>query len=126
MEIQLKQFNIYHPVGGNMNHECSLEGYTYEFIGSIKSENLVRSFYLSQNNFNPAYAKLGKRSTSVGDIVSDGKTVHMYQSMGTKKVSSKETLYTMIMELEKNVVDILSIPPLDDETMDQLLDNCYE
>lgn len=127
MDTKLKQFNIYQPLNGALNITCSIEGYVYELIGSIKAENLVRSFYMSQNDFNPAYAQYGKRSVSVGDIITDGMLVHMVLPSGFKKLKTKDLLYKEIMELDEAVIDILDTRiKLDDETMDQLLDNCYE
>lgn len=39
-----------------------------EKVTTIEASNLNEAFRLSQNDFNPDYAKLGLRSTCVGDI----------------------------------------------------------
>lgn len=65
----MNTYEIFHPVGGAMNHECKSATYEYEKIAEIKAPNIEKAFVLSQNDFNEEYAKLNKRSTSVGDII---------------------------------------------------------
>lgn len=67
----MKQFKILHPLNGAMNHNCDRDAYEYEVIHSIRCYNIDVAYMQSQNDFNNEYASLGKRSTSVGDIIYD-------------------------------------------------------
>jgi hypothetical protein len=117
----IKQFNIFHPLGKKLNNACRLD-IGFGFIGSIKAENYVRSFYESQNDFNPAYQEFRVRSTCVGDVISDGKTVHMVMGSGFKKINSKHDLYKYIKHMHKDIPDIMG---LTDNDVDELIENSY-
>jgi len=67
----MKNFKILHPVGGALNHNMERGLYEYEHICSIDALDLKEAFKLSQNDFSERYASLGKRSTSIGDIIID-------------------------------------------------------
>jgi hypothetical protein len=54
----------------------------YECIGSVEAESIVDAFRLAQNDFNEEYASLGCRSTSVGDIITDGDNHYMVKGKG--------------------------------------------
>jgi len=60
--------NIYHPVGGVMNHDCKPAQYEYELVATIDASSLSDAFMKSQN-FDPIYESFNKRSTSIGDII---------------------------------------------------------
>jgi hypothetical protein len=62
-------YSVYHPVGGAMNHDCQPATYMYEFICNVNADSLEDAFKQCQNDFSEDYASLGKRSTSVGDIM---------------------------------------------------------
>lgn len=62
-------YSVYHPVSGAMNHNCDPATYMYEFICNVKATSLEDAFRQCQNDFSEDYAALGKRSTSVGDIM---------------------------------------------------------
>lgn len=62
-------YSIYHPTGGRMNHDCTPAQYMYERVFSLKAESFAEAFKLCQNDFNPDYASMGYRSTSVGDVI---------------------------------------------------------
>jgi len=119
----IKQYNIFHPKNGRLNLDCSLDK-DYEFIGSVRAENLVRSFYQAQNDFNADYREYGVRSTCVGDIVSDGKEVHMIMGSNYKRINTKHPLFKHIRSLQSNVPNIMEIP-LTDEDIDELIYNSY-
>jgi len=64
-----KVYSVYHPIGGSMNHDCQPATYMYEHICNVKATSLEDAFKQCQNDFSEDYASLGKRSTSVGDII---------------------------------------------------------
>jgi hypothetical protein len=64
-------FNIYHPVGGAINHKCERGMYEYEQVATIEAESLLDAYRLAQNDFNDEYSELGYRSTCVGDIITE-------------------------------------------------------
>ena len=78
----MKIYNIYHPVDGKLNTHCESFAYTYEYVGTVEAENVAQAFKLAQNDFNEEYASLGHRSTSVGDIMTDGDTHYMVKGTG--------------------------------------------
>jgi len=101
---KLKQFQVYHPKNGEMNMCCKIDTHEYEYIGSVESETLVRVFYRTQNDFNPSYAELGRRSTSVGDIIVHHNHVYMVQPVGFKRIPTTKPLYQNIMELNNIII----------------------
>ena len=62
-------FNIYHPIGGAINHRCEQELYQYEQVATVFATSLEDAFKQGQNDFNDEYSELGFRSTCVGDII---------------------------------------------------------
>ena len=62
-------YYIYHPKNGSMNHDCKPAQYMYELVHKLEADSYEEAFKMSQNDFSEKYAQLGKRSTSVGDIV---------------------------------------------------------
>ena len=125
MESKLRRFGVYHPKGGELNMCCKLDSHEYEYVTSIEVETLVRVFYKAQNDFNPAYASLGKRSTSVGDIITNGNAVFMVRPVGYKRIPKTKELHKKIMELDEAMVEILSRQNLSEEDVQRLTDNCY-
>jgi hypothetical protein len=121
---KLKRFGIYHPKDGYMNVLCKTDVCEYEFAANVEAENLVRSFYMSQNDLNPEYAKQGKRSTSVGDIITYNDKVFMVNGMGYKRIPKTNELYGKIMESDEAIIEILSRRTLTEEDVKDLLDNC--
>lgn len=86
-------FSIYHPVGGSMNHDCTPALYMYECVCTLEADSLEEAFRLSQNDFNEEYAKIGVRSTSVGDIIQsqedwENKECNLVMGVGFKTVSN--------------------------------------
>ena len=67
----MKQFIIYHPYDGVLNNDLIRDQYMYAQVAEVTTDTLEDCFRLGQNDFNPEYAKLGNRSTSVGDIIVD-------------------------------------------------------
>ena len=78
----MKIYNIYHPIDGQLNTECKYYAYMYECIGSVEAKHINDAFRLAQNDFNEEYASLHRRSTSVGDIITDGNGYYMVKAMG--------------------------------------------
>jgi hypothetical protein len=121
---KLKRFGIYHPKDGFMNAVCKIDICEYEYVTHVEAENLVRAFYMSQNDFNPEYAKAGKRSTSVGDVITYNDKVFMANGMGFKRIPKTAELYTKIMESDEAIIEILSRRTLTEKEVEDLLDNC--
>jgi len=120
----LKQYNVFHPISGKLNISCDLH-IDYEYVASVKAENLVRSFYVSQNDFNVDYRSYGVRSTCVGDVVSDGQEVFMYMGVGFKKINHKHILHKNIKSLHTDIPDIMVEEKLSDDDIDELVENSY-
>jgi len=78
----MKNFKILHPFDGSLNHNMDRRLYQFEQICSIDCESLEQAFKLSQNDFSEKYASLGKRSTSVGDIIIDTDEMIHYMIAG--------------------------------------------
>lgn len=78
----MKIYNIYHPLDGKLNTHCEHFKYMYECVGTVEAKNIVDAFKLSQNDFNEEYASLNRRSTSVGDIFTDGDSHYIVKGMG--------------------------------------------
>jgi len=125
MESKLKRFGIYHPIGGHLNMTCKVDSHEYEYVASVEAENLVKSFYRAQNDFNPAYAALGKRSTSVGDIITNGKAVFIVKGVGYKRIPRTKELYKKIMETDEAIIEILSRKTLTEDQVNDLIENSY-
>jgi hypothetical protein len=121
---ELKRFGVYHPKGGAMNTVCDVD-IDYEYITFVEAENLVRVIYKTQNDFNEDYASLGKRSTSVGDIVTSNKQVYMVKGTGYKRIPKTKELYKKIMETDEAIIEILSRQHLTQEDIDDLIENSY-
>jgi hypothetical protein len=62
-------FNIYHPVGGAINHKCQRGLYEYEQVAIVEATSLEDAYRKAQNDFNHEYSELAFRSTCVGDII---------------------------------------------------------
>lgn len=71
-------YTIKHPVGGHLNNDCERGHFQYETICLLDCSSLQEAFEMSQNDFNPDYNLLGKRSTSVGDIIVNPENVHFF------------------------------------------------
>jgi len=125
METKIKRFGIYHPKGGELNMCCKLDTHKYEYVGSVEVQNLVQVMYKAQNDFNPEYAALGKRSTSVGDIIVNGNAVFMVKGVGYKRIPKTKDLYKEIMESDEAIIEILSRQNLTEDDVNDLIENCY-
>lgn len=67
----MNTYRILHPLDGMINHYAERGKFEYETICTVQAKNLNDAFILGQNDFSEEYAELGKRSTSVGDIIID-------------------------------------------------------
>jgi len=125
MARNLKRFGVFHPKGGELNMGLEFDKFDYEYITSIEVETLVSVFYQTQNDFNPEYAALGKRSTSVGDIINAQGQLYMYKGVGYKRIPKSSELHKKIMETDEAIIEILSRKTLTQEDVNDLMDNCY-
>jgi hypothetical protein len=58
----------------------------YNQVAVVESKDIIDSFKMAQNDFNPDYAELGVRSTMVGDVIIDSNDVpFIIQGMGFKR-----------------------------------------
>ncbi len=120
----LRKFSIYHPIEGKVNDRCT-HNYTYEYITSVEATNLVKSYYMAQDKFNPEYEKLGKRNTTTGDLITVDAKLYMVNGVGGfKRIPSTKPLFQNVMELDEAIIEILSRRTLTDEDVDLLIDNC--
>lgn len=93
-------FNIYHPINGEMNYNCDKGKFEYELVATISATSLDKVYPLAQN-FNTKYAELGIRSTSVGDIITDGKGgTFMIKNIGFEPIPHKEL--TLMTDIESS------------------------
>lgn len=125
MESKLKRFGIYHPENGFQNILCKVDVCEYEYVASVEAENLVKSFYKAQNDFNPAYAAHGIRSTSVGDIIAYDAQVYMVNGSGYKRIPKNKELYRKIMESDEAIIERLSHVKLTEDDINDLAENSY-
>lgn len=122
----MKTFNIFHPTNGEENNTCSLIDFKYEFITSIEATTLVKSFYMSQGKLNPEYMKLGKRDTTIGDLITVDEKLYMVKGNGDfKRVPSTKTLFKEVMELDEVIIEVLSRRTLSQDDINTLIDNCF-
>jgi hypothetical protein len=121
---KLKRFGIYHPKQGALNICCKDDTHEYEYVTSIECETLIRVFHRAQNDFNPEYAKLGKRSTSVGDIITNGDVLFMVRPVGFRRIAKTKDLYKKIMQTDEAIIEILSRKHLTEEEVQLLIENC--
>lgn len=63
------KYSIHHSISG-MNYLCKENEFPYQKMCDLESPDIDTAFFLSQNDYNEYYNKLGIRSTSVGDIIS--------------------------------------------------------
>lgn len=85
----MAQCEIYHPVGGSMNHDCVPGQYEYTKVGDIEADDLDQAFLYSQNDFGRLYSNFGVRSTSVGDIIRIDGECHLVMNRGFMPVTDK-------------------------------------
>lgn len=110
----MTNYKILHPIGGSLNHNMARGLYEFENICSIDCESLEEAFKLSQNDFSERYASLGKRSTSVGDIIIDTDELIHYMVAGRKFIEIPPTVAQHIdwanhMEDLKNECELNSL-----------------
>ncbi len=101
----MKQFAIFYPVGGTINHFCTRGTHEYEQIGVIEATDLENAFYKSQNDFaDEQFHNLKKRSSCVGDIFKDMETNTLHMVMG---IGFQEVPFTVLQYLDwSNHMDI--------------------
>jgi hypothetical protein len=114
--MKAKKFNIYHPLHGMINNWCLMEGFSYEYIGTVHADCVQNSFAMSQNH-NSEYAQLGRRSTSVGDIICDNTSVYIVLGDNLFPIREQIPLYKRIMDMNK----IISYP-VNDNNIEDLID----
>lgn len=85
-------FNIYHPIGGSINHKCERGVYEYEQVAVVEAVSLEDAYRKAQNH-DSEYSELGVRSTCVGDIITMSDefgtvTHHIVDSFGFIEIPS--------------------------------------
>ena len=84
----MKKYHIYHPVKGMLNPGCSRNLYMFDIVAVIEAESLEDAFRRAQNDHSTSkYYEYKKRSTSVGDIISEDDNYYMVMSQGFEQVS---------------------------------------
>jgi len=89
---KLREFTIMHPKNGVLNQFCERGVYEYEYITTRIQTSLDEAFRMSQNDFSDHYRALGRRSTSVGDIIIDLENGQHYFVSGTGFTAIPETV----------------------------------
>lgn len=124
--MELKIYSIYHPSAGVINDTCKMSEVSYEYVTSVEAENVVRSLYMASGKVNPRYKELGRRDTSIGDIIAHNNRLYMVNGTGGfKRVPSTKPLYRDIMDTDEAIIEILSRKHLTQDDIDELIDNCY-
>ena len=98
-------FNIYHPIGGAINHRCEKGVYQYEPIGSVEALSLEDAYRKAQNDFSKKYRDLGHRSTCVGDIITTDDTCHIVESFGFVEVPETVLQYIDWGNYEQSIIE---------------------
>ena len=75
-------FEVLHPVDGKLNTRFENPMCDYEIVALVEADSLEECYMLTQNDYNPHYAQLQRRSSCVGDIVTDPEGKH-HMVMGT-------------------------------------------
>jgi hypothetical protein len=123
---ELTRYGIFHPIDGDINSDCNVKDYAYEYVTTIFAENLVRSFYNAQCNLNPDYFKLGRRNTTVGDLITSNDKLYMVKGDGNfKRIPTTKTLYKDIMQTDEAIIEILSRRTLTQDDVNDLIENSY-
>lgn len=91
---QEKNYSIWHPLGNVINHECSHVKHEYQHVGNVTAQNKEQAFINSQR-FSAQWADRNVRSTSVGDIISDGDRHFMVKGMGFQEIDTLTRLYIL-------------------------------
>lgn len=105
MQQAEKNFTIWHPLGNVINHQCSLTEHEYQLVGHINATTKEQAFINSQS-FSSQWENKLLRSTSVGDIISDGDKYYMVKGMGFKEILPLTRLYIMKEVKEEPVRDL--------------------
>ncbi len=81
---------------------------------------------MSQGKLNPEYMKLGKRDTTIGDLITVDEKLYMVKGNGDfKRVPSTKTLFKEVMELDEVIIEVLSRRTLSQDDINTLIDNCF-
>lgn len=86
-------YKILHPIDGKLNTQCDLASFQYETVAEIEANSLRDAFYKSQNDFSDEYALIGIRSTSVGDIIQQGRFYYMVNGIGFSEIGKNLLRY---------------------------------
>jgi hypothetical protein len=81
----LKMYHIYHCINKHYMF-TETEKQPRKYVGFVLADSLDQAFKLSQNDFNPDYAKYGARSTSVGDLIQDFYGFYMVCNTGFRLI----------------------------------------
>ena len=100
-----KSYQIWHPLGNVINHECSLKEHDYQPVGSVMASTKEQAFIYSQA-FSSQWENKSLRSTSVGDIITDGDRYYMVKGMGFKEIVPLTRLHILKEIKEEPVRDL--------------------
>lgn len=102
---QEKNYSIWHPLGNVINHECSLKEHDYQLVGSVIASTKEQAFIYSQS-FSSQWENKNIRSTSVGDIITDGEKYYMVKGMGFKEIIPLTRLHIIKEVIQEPVRDL--------------------
>lgn len=101
-----KEYKIFFAQGDDKFTEKILQ--YREYAGTVLAKDLDEAFDKSQNGNDKEWELLSRRSTSVGDFISDGENMYMVASQGFTficKVSVDSTFDTIHMMNEQLAMD---------------------
>jgi hypothetical protein len=102
-----------------------MEDFAYRYVTVIEADSLATTVTHAMRT-NPDYNLLGKRDTSVGDIITVEDKMFMIKGDGEfKRVPRTISLYKQIRETDEAIIEILSRKHLTQEDIDELIENCY-
>jgi hypothetical protein len=84
MQVEEKNYTIWHPIGNTINHQCSIDE-QYQKVGNVIASNKEQAFIYSQS-FSSQWENKCLRSTCVGDIISDDDKFYMVKGRGFKEI----------------------------------------
>jgi hypothetical protein len=89
----LEDYDIYHPFGGEINHNCGRGVYEYSKVGTVSAHSLSDAFAMAQNDLGTHWDQLGVRSTCVGDVIHVNGIYYMVTGTGFTVVSPTVVQY---------------------------------
>jgi hypothetical protein len=88
-----KNYSIWHPLGGVINHQCNRD-HEYQLVGYVAAHTKEQAFIYSQS-FSTQWEDRKLRSTCVGDVISDGDKYYMVKGMGFQEILALTRLHVL-------------------------------